>query len=177
GDTMHLMSAHGFTLPDGSYLNVGTELGPKCTIKLFRLAPGATRPEVIGRLKVPTAGYTHGFALAPSHALDWETALRANALTMRFGNRALRGNLRWDPERGSAIHAVAVDSGQVRNWRNSPIMAFHATQALADGPDLVLEIATYDGRDILDDLYLERRRADLPLRSVPRHVRYRLRDG
>src|SRR5690606_15431544 len=123
------------------------------------------------------AGYTHGFALAPGHALVWETALRANALAFRFGSRAYVDNFRWDPERGSAIHAVALDSGQVRSWRIPPMMAFHATQAWADGPDLVLEIATYDGRDILDDLYLERRRADLPLRSVPRHVRYRLRDG
>ncbi|MBX3612236.1 MAG: carotenoid oxygenase family protein [Burkholderiaceae bacterium] len=34
-EPMHLMSAHGFTLPDGSYLNVATALGPKCEMKLF----------------------------------------------------------------------------------------------------------------------------------------------
>lgn len=30
GEAMHLMSAHGFTLPDGSYLNVAIALGPRC---------------------------------------------------------------------------------------------------------------------------------------------------
>jgi carotenoid cleavage dioxygenase-like enzyme len=57
------------------------------------------------------------------------------------------------------------------------MMAFHATQAWADGGDLVLEIATYDDGVVFDDLRLERRRAGLPMRSSMRHVRYRLRDG
>ncbi len=177
GETMHLMSAHGFALPDGSYLNVGTELGPKCTMKLFRLAPGATRPTIIARIKVPKAGYMHGCALAPGHALVWETALRAYALAFRFGSRAYVDNFDWDPAHGSAIHAVALDTGEVRSWRIPPMMAFHATQGWADGRDLVLEIAIYEGRGIMDDLFLDRRRADLPLRSVARHARYRLRDG
>lgn len=177
GEAMHLMSAHGFTLPDGSYLNVATELGPKCTLKPFRLAPGATRPEVIARIKVPKAGYLHGFALAPGHALVWETALRANALGLRFGGKSYVGNFRWEPGRGSVIHAVALDSGAVRSWRIPPMMAFHSTQAWRDGRDLMLEIATYDDDGIMADLSLDRRRRAMPLRSPIHHVRYRLRDG
>src|SRR5690606_14653706 len=78
---------------------------------------------------------------------------------------------------GSVIHAVALDTGAVRSWRIPSMMAFHATQAWADGNDLVLEIAIYDDGAVFDDLRLERRRADLPLRGAMRHVRYRLRDG
>lgn len=176
-EPMHLMSAHGFTLPDGSYLNVATALGPKCEMKLFRLAPGTTRPQVIGRMRMPKSGYTHGFGLAPGHALVWETALRAQPLAFRFGAKSYADNFRWEPDGGSAIHAVALDTGVVRSWRIAPMMAFHATQAWADGGDLVLEIATYDDGVVFDDLRLERRRAGLPMRSSMRHVRYRLRDG
>jgi carotenoid cleavage dioxygenase-like enzyme len=56
-------------------------------------------------------------------------------------------------------------------------MAFHATQAWCEGRDLVLDIAIYDDGTVFDDLLLARRRADEPMRAVPRHVRYRLRDG
>nr|HRO60831.1 carotenoid oxygenase family protein [Burkholderiaceae bacterium] len=176
-EPMHLMSAHGFTLPDGSYLNVATALGPKCEMKLFRLAPGATRAEVIARLEVPKSGYTHAFALAAGHAIVWETALRAQPLAFRFGARAYADNFRWEPEAGSAVHAIALDTGSVRSWRIPPMMAFHATQAWTDGAGFALEIAIYDDGTAFDDLRLDRRRADLPLRARPRHVRYRLRDG
>lgn len=176
-EPMHLMSAHGFTLADGSYLNLATALGPKCEMKLFRVRPGATRPEVIGRIRMPKVGYTHGFALARGHALVWETALRAQPLAFRFGAKAYADNFRWEPARGSAIHAVALDTGDVRSWRVPPLMAFHATQAWADDQGLALELAVYEDDAVFEDLRLERRRADLPIRGAPRHVRYRLRDG
>src|SRR5690606_4237231 len=99
------------------------------------------------------------------------------ALAFRFGGRSYADNFRWEPGAGSAIHAVALDSGSVRSWRIPPMMAFHATQAWVDGPDLMLEMAIYPGREIVDDLYLERRRAYLPLGGRLRHVRYRLAEG
>jgi carotenoid cleavage dioxygenase-like enzyme len=177
GEAMHLMSAHGYTLPDGSYLNVATALGPKCVMKLFRLGPGGTRTEVIARIGTPKAGYTHGFGLAPGHAILWETAMRVQALALRFGKRSYAHSFRWEPDAGSALHAVALGSGAVRTWRIPPMMAFHATQAWLDGSDLVLDVAVYDDGTVFDDLYLAPRRADAPMRSHARHVRYRLRDG
>jgi carotenoid cleavage dioxygenase-like enzyme len=177
GEAMHLMSAHGFTLRDGSYLNVAIALGPRCVIKLFRLAPGADEPEVIARIRTAKAGYTHGFALAPRHAVLWETALRAQPLAFRFGGKSYADNFRWEPQGGSMVHAVALDTGATRSWRIPPMMAFHATQAWSDGSDLVLEIAIYDDALVFDDLRLERRRAGAPMRSRNRHVRYRLREG
>ena len=174
---LHLMAAHGFTLADGSYLNVGTQFGAKCRQTLFRVAPGATRPVAIGSVAMPKAGYTHAFALAPDHAIVWECALRAQPLAFRFGAGAVKDNFRWEPGHGSAIHAIALVGGAVRSWRIPPMFAFHAVQAFADGADLVLELSVYDDGLEFDDLTLARRRQGAPLRSIPRLVRYRLRDG
>lgn len=176
-DTVHLMSAHGFTLADGSYLNVGSELGGRCTMKLLRLRPGQQRPEIVGRIRVSKLGYTHAFALAPGHAIVWECALRLDAVALRFSKRSYADCFAWRPGGGSRLHAVSLDDGSVSTWDIPPMMAFHATQAYAEGGDLVLEIAIYDDGTIFDDLMLERRRANLPLRVRPRHVRYRLRRG
>ncbi len=176
-DGSHLMSAHGFTLPDGSYLNVGTALGPKCTVSLFRIPPGAKRATTIAKLTMPKAGYTHGFALAPGHAIVWECAMRAQPLAFRFSAHAYKDNFRWEPEGGSAIHAIPLDGGAVRSWRIPAMFAFHSCQAYADGTDLVLEVVTYDDAGIFEELMLAPRRAGAPQRAVPRLVRYRLRPG
>jgi carotenoid cleavage dioxygenase-like enzyme len=177
GEAMHLMSAHGFTLADGSYLNVAIALGPRSQMKLFRLRPGQSRPEILARLMMSKAGYTHGFALASGHAVIWETALRAQPLAFRFGAKSYADNFRWEPESGSALHAVSLDTGAIRSWRIPPMMAFHATQAWTDGNDLMLEIAIYDEATVFEDLRLDRRRAGLPMHCKTRHVRYRLREG
>jgi carotenoid cleavage dioxygenase-like enzyme len=174
-DGPHLMSAHGFTLPDGSYLNVGIALGPKCTTSLFRVPPGAKRATTIARLTMPKAGYTHGFALAPGHAIVWECAMRAQPLAFRFSAHAYKDNFRWEPEGGSAIHAIPLDGGPVRSWRVPAMFAFHACQAFVDGADLVLEVIVHDDASIFDDLMLAPRRQGTPLRTQPRLVRYRLR--
>ena len=174
---LHLMSAHGFTLDDGSYLNVGTTLGPSAQIALFRLAPGARTPQVIARWRTPKAGYTHAFALAAGHAIVWECALRAQPLAFRFGKAAFKDNFRWEPEHGSTIHAVALDSGARRSWRIPPMFAFHAVQAWADGADLVLELSIYDDGNAFDDLLLAARRAGAPVTAILRLVRYRLCAG
>lgn len=174
---IHVMSAHGYTLDDGSYLNVGVEYGPKCRYKVFRLPPGSREPVVEGEFTVPKSGYLHGFGLAPGHAIVWDLALRVQPLAMRFGGASYKDNHRWQPEGGSALYAVPLAGGQVRRWGIPPLMAFHATQAWADGDDLLLELAGYGDAAVFDDLALERRRAGAPMHCSPQLLRYRLQPG
>ena len=174
---VHLMAAHGFTLDDGSYLNLATRLGRTCEQLLFRLAPGSSRPETLARLPMAEAGYTHAFALAAGHAVVWECALRARPLAFRFGAGAYKDNFSWKPATGSRLHAVALQGGAVRSWSIAPMMAFHATQAWSEGEDLLLELATYDNADVFNDLLLDRRRRGDPLAARPTLVRYRMRAG
>jgi carotenoid cleavage dioxygenase-like enzyme len=176
-EPMHLMAAHGFTLSDGSYLNVGVELGPKCTMKVFTLAPGEKRPRVLARIRTAKAGYTHALALAPGHAIVWECSMRAQPLAFRFGAKSYMDNFRWEPGSGAMLHAVPLSGGPTRSWRIPAMFAFHAAQASRDGDDLVLELSIYDDATIFGDLMLAQRRSGSPIRSVPRLVRYRLRPG
>ncbi|MEZ5607267.1 MAG: carotenoid oxygenase family protein [Burkholderiaceae bacterium] len=85
---IHLMAAHGFTDDAGNYWNVGTQLGPTCEVKLFRLRPASNRREVLARLRMPKAGYTHALAMTARHAIVWETAMRAQPLSFRFSAKA-----------------------------------------------------------------------------------------
>ncbi|MBE0550506.1 MAG: carotenoid oxygenase family protein [Rubrivivax sp.] len=174
---LHLMAAHGCTLADGSYLNVGNRLGRSCEQKLFRQAPGATEAVLVASVTMARAGCTHAFALAPGHAILCECALRAKVLSLRFGAAAYKDNFAWDPAAGSRLHAVPLNGGAVRSWDIPPMMAFHATQAWSDGDALMLERAIYADAAVFDELTLERRRQGLPTRTVPKLVRYPLRPG
>jgi len=177
--TMHLMSAHGFSLADGSYLNVATRLGMSSELLLFRLAANEQRPEILGRVKVAKAGYTHAFALAPGHAIVWDCALKAQPLPFRFSAKSYKDNFRWEPKHDSALHVIPLNSekggGKVRSWRVPAMFAFHATQAWIDGDDFILEVSIYDDARILDEIMLAPRREGLPITSSPKLVRYRLR--
>ena len=174
---IHLMAAHGYTDDAGNYWNVGTQLGPTCEVKLFRLRPGSSRREVLARLRMPKAGYTHAFAMTARHAIIWETAMRAQPLSFRFSAKAYIRNFRWEPGSGSRLHAIALADGSVRSWDVPPMMCFHAVQAWEEGETLVAELATYADARIFGDLRLAPLRQGQAQRDIPRLTRYRLEPG
>lgn len=173
---MQLMSAHGRTDERGDYWNVGTQLGPQCTYKLVRIRAGSTRREVIGSIVVRRAGYTHAFAMTPTHAVIWETALRAMPLSFLFTGRGYIRNFRWEPGSGSRLHAMSLADGSVRSWDIAPMLGFHAIQAWQDGDDIVLEMPVFNDARVMEELRLDRlRQGQGP--SVPRLLRYRMKPG
>lgn len=174
---IQLMAAHGLTDLSGSYWNVGITLGPKCVYKLFRLQPGSTRRQEVGSIRVAKAGYTHAFAMTPSHALIWETALRAQPLGFLFSGRSYIHNFRWDAGHGSRLHAVSLADGSVRSWDLPAMMCFHAIQAYEIGDEIMAELCIYEDAAILDALLLEPLRRGAALGAMPRPMRYRLRSG
>jgi beta,beta-carotene 9',10'-dioxygenase len=174
---MPLMAAHGMTDSRGDYWNVGVELGPRCTYRLFRIRAGSTARESIGAFTVKKSGYLHAFARSAHHALVWETALRAQPLGFLFTRRPYMGNFRWEPAGGSAIHAISLADGSVRRWEIPPMMCFHAVQAYEDGSDLVLDLCDYPDASIFDDLRLDALRSGARQHTAARLTRYRLQPG
>lgn len=174
--SLHMMAAHGYTEPDGTYWNVGTTLGPTCTQQLLRIRPGGGTCDVVAHLRMPKAGYTHAFAMAPGHAVLWECALRAQPLSFLFSRRSFVRNMRWEPEHGSRLHAVSLADGSVRSWNMAPMLCFHAVQAYALGDDLFVELCQFDDERIVDDFRLDALRAGRPI-ALTKVVRHRLRPG
>lgn len=174
---IQLMAAHGITDDTGSYWNVGARLGAKCEVRLFRLRPGSTRRELVASLRMARAGYTHAFAVTGRHAIVWETAMRAQALSFRFSARSYIRNFRWEPAGASRLHAIALPDGTVQSWDAPAMMCFHPIQAWQEGTAFVVELATYDDATIFEDLRLAPLRQGQPQRCVPKLARYRLERG
>lgn len=177
GVQLHLMSAHGIVDARGSYWNVGVQFGPSSIYKVFRIRPGAMKREVVGSIKTSASGYLHGFAMSARHAFVWETAFRAQPLGFMFTGNAYIRNFRWQPEKGSLLHAVSLDDGRVTSWSVPSMMCFHAVQAYERGDELVVEAPVFENADIFDEFMLDKRRRGDPLRSQPTLTRYRLQRG
>lgn len=175
-EKIHLMSAHSINDERGTYWNVGVELGPKCTYKLFRIVPGSRRREVVARWGVGKSGYLHGMAMTPRYAIVWEPALRAQPLGFIFSGNSYIDNFRWEPDSGSVIRAVDLADGTLRSWQVPPLMAFHAIQAFEDGDHLVLDLCTSEP-GVFDALTLASLRSGTPFRVAHRAQRYRLEPG
>jgi beta,beta-carotene 9',10'-dioxygenase len=175
-EAMQLVAAHGITLDDGTYWNVGVELGRKCTYKVFSVAPGSRERRVLARIPVGKPGYLHAFAMTPGHVIVWEPAMRAQPLKFIFTRNSYMGNFTWEPAGGSRIHAVSRADASVRTWTIPPVMAFHAVQAYEDGADLVLDLCT-SAPEIFDALTLDKLRAGRPVHVPHELLRYRLRPG
>jgi carotenoid cleavage dioxygenase-like enzyme len=73
-------------------------------------------------------------------------------------------NYRWTPERGLRIHVFDKDSGAlVASRTTGPLFAFHHINAYDEGGNVVIDVATYSDSSIIDQLYLSRLRAGLPV--------------
>lgn len=183
-EVIHVMSAHGMTDAQGTYWNVGLELGPKCTYKLFKIVAGSRTREVLARWSVRQAGYLHAFAMTPTHAIVWQPAMRLNALKLAFSGKGFIDSFAWKGEAGSRIDAISLTDGGVRSWAVPAMTGFHAVQAWDEpSPDgrapatLVLDLCTTDGPEIFAALRMERLRAGQPVGVQHRVQRYRLEPG
>lgn len=183
-EVIHVMSAHGMTDAQGTYWNVGLELGPKCTYKLFKIVAGSRTREVVARWSVRQAGYLHAFAMTPTHAIVWQPAMRLNALKLAFSGKGFIDSFAWKGEAGSRIDAISLTDGSVRSWAVPAMTGFHAVQAWDEpSPDgrapatLVLDLCTTDGPEIFAALRMERLRAGQPVGVQHRVQRYRLEPG
>ncbi|CAN7495452.1 carotenoid oxygenase family protein [Acidovorax sp. Leaf78] len=183
-EVIHVMSAHGITDAQGTYWNVGVEMGPKCTYKLFKIVAGSRTREVIARWAVRQAGYLHAFAMTPTHVLVWQPAMRVNAIKLALSGQGFIDNFAWKSAAGSSIDAISLADGGVRSWAVPAMASFHAVQAWdepsADGRSpatLVLDLCTTDGPEIFSAFRLARLRAGEPVGVQHRVQRYRLEPG
>ncbi|RZJ55455.1 MAG: hypothetical protein EON49_20005, partial [Acidovorax sp.] len=183
-EVIHVMSAHGITDAQGTYWNVGVEMGPKCTYKLFKIVAGSRTREVIARWAVRQTGYLHAFAMTPTHVLVWQPAMRVNAIKLALSGRGFIDNFAWKGAAGSSIDAISLADGSVRSWAVPAMASFHAVQAWdepsADGRSpatLVLDLCTTDGPEIFSAFRLARLRAGEPVGVQHRVQRYRLEPG
>jgi beta,beta-carotene 9',10'-dioxygenase len=158
-------------------LNYTAKLGPRNSYRFFRLAPGATEPEVIGTRPVREPAYMHSFGLTPRWLVLAEFPYVVNPLRLAFSGRPYIENYRWRPEQGTRFYLFDRASGKsVGPFETEPCFAFHHVNSYEENGEVVVDICTSPDARIVEDLYLERLRQGKPV--APAHLeRFRIAPG
>lgn len=157
-------------------VNLGTTLGPKSAIVLYRQALGSRARVVEARIPFKRVPYVHSFGLSPKYAVIMDHPFRVNPASMLFSNRAFAKHFRWEPEKGARLLRVDRETGEVTPYDCPPFFCFHVINQFDDGDDVVLDFVGFDDATIVDQLYLPELDRQFPP-ATARPLRARLRKG
>ncbi len=147
----------------GGMLNYAAKIGPRNSYRFFHLAPGADRPEVVGKLPVREPAYMHSFGLTERWLVLAEFPLVVNPISIPLSGRPYIENYRWKPELGTRFTLIDRASGEATGpFETDPFFCFHHVNAYEEDGALVVDACTYENAQIVEDLYLDRLRDGKP---------------
>ena len=172
------MSAHPhFDFERKALVNVGTLIGAKNELCVYRQAAGSTTRVVEGKLAFKQLPYLHDFGLTPRHALIIDHPLTVHPLKLLFSNRGFNSCMRWNAERGTRLWKLSRETGKWTSYETESLFCFHTVNAFDDGDDVVFDFLAYDDASIVEKLklgpLLERGHTSIKAR----YVRARLSPG
>lgn len=164
--------------PSGGMLNYAAKLGPKNRYRFFRLAPGGSKPELVGELPVREPAYMHSFGLTERWLVLAEFPFVVNPISIPLSGRPYIENFRWEPERGTRLTLVDRSTGEATGpFQTDPCFAFHHVNSFEQDGEVVIDICAYEDATIVGDLYMENLRNGASI-AEPELRRFRIRpDG
>jgi beta,beta-carotene 9',10'-dioxygenase len=127
---------------------------------------------------VPTKklAYIHSFGMTEHYLLLAEYALKLpSALLMVGRGKPYIENFEWLPDEGSRFIVVDKTSGKVvSESETEAFFAFHHINAFERDGEIVADFAAYPDANILDQLYLDKLRADGASVTAGEFRRYRI---
>lgn len=140
------------------------DFGRRSHYRLFAIPDDGSPERVVAEMPVDKPAYMHSFAMTERYLVLTEFPLVVDPLRLMLGLAPFIRNYRWTPERGLRIHVFDKDSGAlVASRTTGALFAFHHVNAYDNGGNVVIDVITYGDAGIIDQLYLSRLRAGLPV--------------
>jgi carotenoid cleavage dioxygenase-like enzyme len=147
----------------GGMLNYAAKLGPRNEYRFFKLAPDSdARAEVVASMPTSKPAYMHSFGLSERWLILAEFPFVVDPKRLALSGRPYIENYRWEPDRGTKITLFDRRDGAAAGpFQVDPFFCFHHLNAFdaADG-SVVIDMQTYEDASIIDQLYLDRLRAN-----------------
>lgn len=154
------------------------EFGWPSRYHLYGMAADTGRRTRIASVPARKPAYMHSFGMTENYLILAEFPLVVNPLKLRFSGKPFIRNYEWEPERGIHFHIVDKETGRlVKSARSSPYFGFHHVNAFERDGEVVADIVTYPDTGIIDLLYLDCLRSDLPLSALGKLTRFRIDMG
>jgi beta,beta-carotene 9',10'-dioxygenase len=171
------MSAHPhYDRSREALVNVGTTLGPKSELCVYRQGWSSHKREVEGRLPLKRVPYLHAFGLTAGHAVLIDHPFSVNPLRMLFSNRGYIEHFAWQPQRGTRLYKLDRTTGAFSVYETESLFCFHTVNTFEDNGDVVFDFLGYDDESVVRLLRREQLLRGLP-DLAPRLLRARLQPG
>lgn len=162
----------------GRYYNYLVDFGRQSHYRILSIDAKSDQQKVLTTIPVDRPAYMHSFGMTEHYLVLTEFPLVVNPLQLLLSGKPFIRNYQWQPERGVRFHVIDKESGRiVRSARSEAFFAFHHINAFEEGDDLLLDIVTRRDSSIIDALYLDRLRSDIPVDPTGTVMRFRVGPG
>ncbi|MGL4648292.1 MAG: carotenoid oxygenase family protein, partial [Caldilineaceae bacterium] len=120
------------------------------------------RRQIVARIETAHASYLHSIGMSRQYLILIEYPFRlARPLDLLFTGRPFIENYAWRDDLPTVFWVVDKDTGAVlTRAEGPPFFAFHHINAWEEGDSVMVDVAAYDGPQLIEQLLLERVRAD-----------------
>ena len=143
-------SAHPCFCPSsGAMFNFGVEFIPGPHLRVYRT-------DRRGKLKhyrsvsLPYVAMVHDFAITERYLVFLISPIIPDGVPIALGLKSFGDGMKYRPDRGSSFILIPRDGGDIRRVEHDAVLQFHLSNAYDDRGDLVLDVITYGGDELLD---------------------------
>jgi len=143
-------SAHPCMCPSsGDMFNFGVEFLPTPHLRVYRTDRN-------GKLKhyrsvsLPYVAMVHDFAITERYLVFIISPIIPDGIPIALGLKSVGDGMKYHPERGSSFVLIPRDGGEIRRIEHDAILQFHLSNAFDDRGDVVVDVVTYHGGELLD---------------------------
>lgn len=143
-------SAHPCFCPSsGDMFNFGVEFIPTPHLRVYRT-------DRQGKLKhyrsvsLPYVAMVHDFAITERYLVFLISPVIPDGIPIALGLKAFGDGMKYHPERGSSFILIPRDGGDIRRIEHAAVLQFHLSNAFDDRGDVVVDVITYHGGELLE---------------------------
>lgn len=148
---------------EGNLYSYLTEIGYKSFYHIYTVEKGSKDRRVIASIPTKEFAYIHSFAMTENYVILMEYPLVAFPLNFRLSTKPFIEKFRWKEKRGTIIHLVNKNTGELKTIDAEPFFCFHHVNAFEENDDIIIDLVGYDDAETINDLYLDQLRTNKSL--------------
>ena len=143
-------SAHPCFCPSsGEMFNFGVEFIPTPHLRVYR-TDRQGKLSHYRSVSLPYVAMVHDFAITERYLVFLISPIIPDGIPIALGLKSFGDGMRYRPERGSSFVLIPRDGGEIRRIEHNAVLQFHVSNAFDDRGDVVLDVITYRGGELLE---------------------------
>ena len=150
---------------NGTLFSYLTDFSFKSKYNVYYQKLNSNVRKLITAVPVEEPAYMHSLGMTKNFVILTEVPLRANPLKFRFSNKTFVEKYDWKPEKGTKIHLISKNNGEISTFETEPFFTFHHANAFEKNNDVVFDIVAHKNIDIIKEFYLNHLQSNDPVEA------------